>query len=126
MHPTLSGHKDPASSENLPNVNPGLYRTLTLVSSVSTIMGRISTSDHDDDNLSDILATALCCKPEGRGFDTRRDKLHFSIYLILPAALGPRVYSASNRNERKIMFMRNRARPVRKVDNLAAICEPIV
>jgi hypothetical protein len=26
-------------------------------------------------------------------------RMHFSIYLILPAALGPRVYSASNRNE---------------------------
>jgi hypothetical protein len=26
-------------------------------------------------------------------------KMNFSIYLILPAALGPGVYSASNRNE---------------------------
>jgi hypothetical protein len=24
--------------------------------------------------------------------------MNFSVYLILPAALGPRVYSASNRN----------------------------
>jgi hypothetical protein len=27
------------------------------------------------------------------------DEVNFSIYLILPAALGPGVYSASNRNE---------------------------
>jgi hypothetical protein len=27
------------------------------------------------------------------------DELNFQIYLILPAALGPGVYSASNRNE---------------------------
>jgi hypothetical protein len=47
----------------------------------------------------------------------------FSIYLILTAALGPGVYSASNRNEyQKQMFLRSRARPVGKADNLAAIC----
>jgi hypothetical protein len=52
----------------------------------------------------------------------------FSIYLILPAALGPGVYSASNRNEyeKQKMFLGSRARPVRKVDNLTAICESIV
>jgi hypothetical protein len=33
----------------------------------------------------------------------------FSIYLILPAALGPGVYSASNI---KIIFLGSRARPV--------------
>jgi hypothetical protein len=49
----------------------------------------------------------------------------FSIYLISPAALGPGVYSASNRNEyqkQKIMFLGSRARPVRKADNLTADC----
>jgi hypothetical protein len=40
-----------------------------------------------------------CYKPEGLGFETRWGELIFSIYLILPAALGPGVYSASNRNE---------------------------
>jgi hypothetical protein len=37
-------------------------------------------------------------------------------------------YSASNRNEyqkQKIMFLGSKARPVRKADNLTAICEPI-
>jgi hypothetical protein len=52
----------------------------------------------------------------------------FLIGLTFPAALGPEVYLASNRNEyqkQKIMFPRSRERPVRKVDNLTAICEPI-
>jgi hypothetical protein len=38
--------------------------------------------------------------PEGSG--SRSDEMNdfsFSIYLILPAALGPGVYSVSNRNE---------------------------
>jgi hypothetical protein len=39
------------------------------------------------------VVKALCYKPEGRGFDI------FLICLIIPAALGPGVYSASNRNE---------------------------
>jgi hypothetical protein len=42
----------------------------------------------------------LCYNPEGRGLETRWDHwICFSIYLILPAALSPDVYSASNRNE---------------------------
>jgi hypothetical protein len=35
---------------------------------------------------------------EGRGFDSPRDHWIFSIYLILPAVLGPGFYSAYNRN----------------------------
>jgi hypothetical protein len=56
--------------------------------------------------ISDILGAggsvkALCYKPEGRGFETRWSEwfIFFPIYLILPAALGPGVYSVSNRNE---------------------------
>jgi hypothetical protein len=48
---------------------------------------------------------------------------------MLPTALGPEVYSASNINEyqkQKIMFLESRARPVRRADNLTAVCEPIV
>jgi hypothetical protein len=45
-----------------------------------------------------VVAEALCYKPDSRGFETRCGEF-FSIYLILPAALGPAVYSASNRNE---------------------------
>jgi hypothetical protein len=50
------------------------------------------------------------------------------MYLILPAALGPGIYSASNGNEyqkQKKSFWGGKARPVRKADNLTAICEPI-
>jgi hypothetical protein len=47
-----------------------------------------------------VVVEALCYKPEGRGVESRRGNWNFfSIYLILPAALGPGVYSASNRNE---------------------------
>jgi hypothetical protein len=43
------------------------------------------------------MVKALCYKLEGRGFDTQW--VECLIYLILPATLGPGVYSASNRNE---------------------------
>jgi hypothetical protein len=45
------------------------------------------------------VVKALRYKPEGRGFETQLDEWIFSIYLILPAALGPGVYYASNGNE---------------------------
>jgi hypothetical protein len=51
------------------------------------------------------------------------------LYLILPAALIPGVYSASNRNEyqkQKNNVLGSRMRPARRADNLTAICEPIV
>jgi hypothetical protein len=46
-----------------------------------------------------ILVKALCCKSDGHGLETRSDECIFTICLILPTALGPGVYSASNRNE---------------------------
>jgi hypothetical protein len=60
-----------------------------------------------------------------------RDRVNdfFSIYLILPDALGPGVYSVvteMNTSTRKRMFLGSRARPVRRAENLTAICEPIV
>jgi hypothetical protein len=42
------------------------------------------------------VVEALGYKPEGRGFET---DVAFKIYLILPPALGPFVYSASKINE---------------------------
>jgi hypothetical protein len=45
-----------------------------------------------------VVVKALCYKPEGPGFETRRSERIFSIYLILPAALGPGVYSVPNKN----------------------------
>jgi hypothetical protein len=44
------------------------------------------------------MVETLYHKPEGRGFETP-DESVFSIYLMLPAALGPGVYSSSNRND---------------------------
>jgi hypothetical protein len=52
--------------------------------------------------------------------------IFFSSYLILPTALGPVVYSASNRNEsqkQKKMYLGSRAWPAREAHNLTAICE---
>jgi hypothetical protein len=46
-----------------------------------------------------VVGKALCCKTEGLGFEAQRGELIFAIYLIMPAALGPEVHSASNRNE---------------------------
>jgi hypothetical protein len=53
----------------------------------------------------------------------------FSIYLILPAALGPGIHWASEMSTtyRKIvMFVGSEVWRVRRADNLTAICEPIV
>jgi hypothetical protein len=46
-----------------------------------------------------MMVKALCYKLKGSRFDTRRREIMFSIYLILLTALGPRIYSASDRNE---------------------------
>jgi hypothetical protein len=45
------------------------------------------------------VVTVLCYKPKRRGFETRSCEIFSSIYLNLPAALGPGVHSASNINE---------------------------
>jgi hypothetical protein len=50
----------------------------------------------------------------------------FSIYLTLPAALDPGVYSVSDRNEYHNIFLgEKRGRRVR-ADNFTAICEPSI
>jgi hypothetical protein len=43
------------------------------------------------------VVKALCCKPEDRWFEP--DEVNFSIYLILPDAVSPGVYSACNGND---------------------------
>jgi hypothetical protein len=71
----------------------------------------------------------LCYKPGVCGFETQSGERIFSIYLILPAALGPGVYSASNKNEyqkQKNNVSGSKAWPVSRADSLAAICEQIV
>jgi hypothetical protein len=57
-------------------------------------------------------------------FGSRWGPLHFSIVLILPAALGPGVDSASNRNEYRESSWGKR-RPVRQAD-LTLIPEAVV
>jgi hypothetical protein len=46
-----------------------------------------------------LVVKALSYRPEGRGFETRWGEWIFSYDLILSAALGHGVYSASSRNE---------------------------
>jgi hypothetical protein len=53
----------------------------------------------------------------------------FSVYLILPAAVGPRIYSSSNRDEhqkQKKISLGSKALLARKAYNLTAIREPVV
>jgi hypothetical protein len=45
-----------------------------------------------------VVVEALSYKLEGREFKTKEVNEFFSIYLILPATLGPGVYPASNKN----------------------------
>jgi hypothetical protein len=54
---------------------------------------------HRSEARSSVVVKAPCYKPEGRAFEARWGEWIFSIYLILPAALGPGLYSASNGNE---------------------------
>jgi hypothetical protein len=75
-----------------------------------------------------ILVNALCYKLKGHGFETQWGDI-FSIYLILLAALGPGAHSVSEmsiRNRKITMFLGSKVRPVCRVDNLVAICEPTV
>jgi hypothetical protein len=76
----------------------------------------------------EYLFEIVCYKPGGRGFEIRWGHLISSIYLTLIAALGPGLYSTSDRNEyhKQEMLLGSRVRQARKAENLAAICEPIV
>jgi hypothetical protein len=55
--------------------------------------------------LSSDLVKALCYKPEGRGFDSRWCYWNFSSTSTFQPHCGPRVDSASNRNEYQEYFM---------------------
>jgi hypothetical protein len=56
-----------------------------------------------------------------------RGPMMFAVYLILPAEIGPDVYSASNRKwvPETEMFLWSKSPPARTADNLTTICEPI-
>jgi hypothetical protein len=74
-----------------------------------------------------VVVKALCYNLEGRGFVTRWGNWISSIYFILPAALGPGIYSACSRydyHKRTKVFLGSRARPVCEADNLTAVCGP--
>jgi hypothetical protein len=76
-----------------------------------------------EENCGPLSSSAVALSP------TNFLSIAFSTHLILPAALGPGVYSASTRNEyqeKKNMFLGSRAQPVRRAHNFTAICEPIV
>jgi hypothetical protein len=71
-----------------------------------------------------VVVKALCYKPQGRWFETRWGELISSIHLFLSAALGPgftQPLAKMSTRIRKIMFLENKARPVR-----SAVREPIV
>jgi hypothetical protein len=71
------------------------------------------------------VVEALSYKLEGRGFETQQGELNLSMHQILLTALGPGVYSASDRNEyrKHKEFFRSAVRPARTADSLIAIFE---
>jgi hypothetical protein len=60
---------------------------------VYTSLGYVSVNLNGD--RGSVVVKGLCCKVTG----SRPDEVKFYIYLIIPAVLGPGVYSASNRNQ---------------------------
>jgi hypothetical protein len=50
----------------------------------------------------------------------------FSMYLILPAVLGPGFHLATNRDKYLKEFLGSKARSELKVDNLTAMSKPVV
>jgi hypothetical protein len=80
-------------------------------------------------NSGSTVVEALFYNPEGRGFENRWGECILTIYLILLAAPGPGVYSASSINKyqkQKNHVSGEQTGSVRRADNLTAICEPIV
>jgi hypothetical protein len=69
------------------------------------------------------VARALYYMPESLVFETRWGEF-FSIYVILQAALDPRVCSVCNKmsiRSKKTKFLASRARPVRRTYNLTIL-----
>jgi hypothetical protein len=76
-----------------------------------------------------IKDKALRYKPEGRGFETRRDECIFSNLQNPSGHTRPWGLLSPNRNEyqkHRNHVSGSRARPVCRADNLTVICEPIV
>jgi hypothetical protein len=76
-----------------------------------------------------VVVKTLQYKSEGRGFEIRRGRSVLSAHPILPASIGPWLYSGTNRNEhqKEITNISGiRALSVRDNQKVTAICEPIV
>jgi hypothetical protein len=76
-----------------------------------------------------LHTVVLCYKPEGCCFEFRRaHQFFFSLpnpsSRIMALRFTQPLTEMSSRSRK--MFLRSSARPVRKADNLAAICEPII
>ena len=56
-----------------------------------------------------VMVKALCYKPEGRGFDSRRCHWNFSLTESFRSHCGTGVDSTSNRNEYQKYFLRVKA-----------------
>jgi hypothetical protein len=115
------------------------YFLVTLPELKLSLTGPVGNASHQGcpDHLKEKLGNMSHELRSDRHYVTNRevagsipDEVNFLIYLILPAALGPGVYSAPNRNEyhkqKIIMFLGSKVRPVRRADNLTATCEPTV
>jgi hypothetical protein len=76
-----------------------------------------------------VVVKTLCYKPEGHGLDARWG-VNFLIYLLLPSAqaLGftQPLTEMNTRNRKIVLFLKSKARPVRRADNPTTICEPTV
>jgi hypothetical protein len=72
------------------------------------------------------IVKALCYMLEVEGSRPNGVNIFFSIYIILPAALGSSNYSETITTSRKVIFMESKERPVLRTDNITAIFEPIV
>jgi hypothetical protein len=94
MHPTessLGGQRQPAIHRAAPTGR---------LAYISESKGHLAaTAWREAGTRGSAVVKALCYKTEDRGFETRWRERIFSMYLILKAALGPGVHSASNRNE---------------------------
>jgi hypothetical protein len=76
-----------------------------------------------------VVVKALCYKPEGHGFEIDELNEFFLIYIILRPHCGlwfTQPPTEMNTRSRKMKFLGNKARPVRKADNFIIICKPIV
>jgi hypothetical protein len=86
------------SRQSNPGQLPGFIQSRQRVISISRTCWFIVSMKLSLAACGSVVVDALCYKSEGRGFETRWCEPIFLKCLILPAALDPEVYSASNIN----------------------------